>query len=132
MTEIDLNAFKALYIQIAKQYLQKLNQALIALEQDVLSESHLQEAYICAHSLKSQSMVMGYSETGSLAGLIEKILKGVKDQVLHFTPELLQALLVSAKRLEESVENIEKSGSEIIDSRDIQILEQVSGVKLHS
>lgn len=59
----DLSSFNTLYIQTAKENVQNLKSGL--------ENGDLELAHRSAHTLKSKSILMGYSEIGNLAKIIE-------------------------------------------------------------
>jgi two-component system chemotaxis sensor kinase CheA len=52
----------------------KLGEALMALEQDSSSAAHLNEAFRCVHSIKSESALMGFEKLSALAHAMEDVL----------------------------------------------------------
>jgi DNA phosphorothioation-dependent restriction protein DptG len=76
----ELAQFKSLYIQTAKEHISILKSNL---EKFATSEEKeiVENIFIAAHSLKSQSLMMGYQKVGRAAQLIEKTFRNLKEEV---------------------------------------------------
>lgn len=72
MGDVNLSDYKNLYLQTAKEYLEKMSVNLDQLSKDILDKEALNNLHIASHSLKSQSQVMGFMDVTALAGAIEK------------------------------------------------------------
>lgn len=81
MTNTDLSSYKSLYLQTAKEYIEKITASLGQLLSDVSNKEALNNLHIASHSLKSQSQVMGFTDIADLCLRIEKtsndILNGI-------------------------------------------------------
>ena len=66
----DLSFFKDLYIQTANEYLANLQNGIRQLPSNPKNNELINQIYIDVHSLKSQSIAMGYKNTGVLSRLI--------------------------------------------------------------
>lgn len=73
MGDINLSDYKNLYLQTAKEYMDKISVSLSQLSKDVLNKEAIKNLHIASHSLKSQSQVMGYGDIADLCMGIEKI-----------------------------------------------------------
>lgn len=128
MTQIDLSAYKTLYLMTGRSYLKELVNQIQLLTKDPNNKEVIETMHIGAHSLKSQSLVMGYIETGMLAGTLEKILRVAKDGALELTPLALQAMQEAVDWLGKAFISIEASGKEDIDPNAKGNLERASGI----
>ena len=86
MTPIDLGSYKSIYLQTAKEYIDKMSVSLEKLENNALDKEALNNLHIASHSLKSQSQVMGFIDIANICLGIEKrsdeALKG-NNQLIH-------------------------------------------------
>ena len=86
MTPIDLGSYKSIYLQTAKEYIDKMSVSLEKLENNALDKEALNNLHIASHSLKSQSQVMGFIDIANICLGIEKrsdeALKG-NSQLIH-------------------------------------------------
>ena len=121
MTPADQAKYKALYIQTSRQYLDKIDQALLELlENDQLNDETLKELFIAAHSLSGQSRVIGYNYIGEYAALIQK---NIEEKVTLDT-SILQLIQNGITRVAESIEAIEK------DDKELDLTEEINKLKL--
>lgn len=129
MDASDLNKYKQLYLKTAHDYLTLLKNGLRTFEPENLPADTLSEVHRAAHSLKGQSLVMGYTTTGLLCKKIEDILKQIKDGQLPVTKLLLAHLNMATIALEISLETIKKTNREKDLSSATRTLEQFSALQ---
>lgn len=72
MAQANLADYKNLYLQTAREYIDKMSVSLNQLSNNVSNKEALNSLHIASHSLKSQSQVMGFMEMTVLSGTIEK------------------------------------------------------------
>ncbi|MEK7572221.1 MAG: Hpt domain-containing protein [Patescibacteria group bacterium] len=122
ITPEDKMKYKPLYVRTARAYINDMQQQIAIL----LKEPHNTEAigiiHMAAHSLGSQSLVMGYSSIGELARLIEKIFRAKKDTRETIESEILASINVCVKRMIVSLYEIEKTGEELALTTEIKQL----------
>lgn len=78
----DLIKFKPLYFETAKEYAETLRDNLAHLASSGEKEA-VEKIFIAAHSLKSQSLMMGYQKVGHASQLIEKAFRNIKDGIIQ-------------------------------------------------
>jgi len=107
MSMIDLSAYKKLYVQTAGQYCESILKSCHKLLQNPKDKNALQNIYISAHSIRSQSQVMGYCQTEQLSGMIEKVAKNflgegkaIPKDLINVTAEAVKAIIASLKNIE--------------------------------
>lgn len=71
MAQTNLSDYKNLYLQTAKEYMNKMSVSLNQLSNDVLNKEALNNLHIASHSLKSQSQVMGFANIANICLDIE-------------------------------------------------------------
>ena len=124
---VDLNSYIQLYLKTAYEYQQKIDMAVTQLEANQVSEEAIETIYIAAHSLKSQSTIMKYTEMAEVCSIIEKIFHDLKNT--HGAPSLglIAHLRVAAVSILECLRSIEHHNTEIsmVELRK-RILESVS------
>lgn len=125
----DLLQYKDLYLQTSREYLQVLNNSLLALEKTPSDTKAIAEIFRSAHSLKSQSAAIGYEKTGYLCHTIEDIFYEIKTGEMELTPDLADLLFIAFDKLEASIEAIEKENHEIDLSSQAEKLKELTGVK---
>jgi len=125
MDKTDIAEFKALYLQTAKEYIEAMKKNIL-----LNSDEAINAVYMSAHSLKSQSLVMNYKETGMLCGMLEKVGKGLKEQTLQLTPEIAEGVKNGIEKVAVSVTSIETTDQEVPTAEEISHLESASGISL--
>lgn len=87
MVSSDLAAYKPLFIQTSWDYLRKLESCLLLLREDATNHEALEIMHIASHSLKSQCLVMGYTELGETCHELEKVSKLLLDSALKLSSD---------------------------------------------
>lgn len=125
MDKSDIAEFKALYLQTAKEYIEVMKKNTALNTDDAITA-----VYMSAHSLKSQSLVMNYKNTGELCGMLEKVLRGLKENTISLNPALEDAIRKGILKVEVSVSAIESNDQEASTTEEIALLESASGFTL--
>lgn len=112
MASVDLNQFKALYIKTAQEYLQSMIANLQQLEQNPVSTESRDALHLAAHSLKSQSLVMGYTTTGELCHEIEMYSRVLQEGNKPFPLQHLSQLKQAIASIRQSLDTITANGEE--------------------
>ena len=113
MTPIDLGSYKSIYLQTAKEYIDKMSVSLEKLENNALDKEALNNLHIASHSLKSQSQVMGFIDIANICLDIEKR----SDDALKGNSRLNNEIIANINTLVEEVKEILKQVQN--DSEDI-------------
>jgi two-component system, chemotaxis family, sensor kinase CheA len=92
----NTDKYKKLYLDEAKEKITDLNSALLALEQDPLSNEIANNAMRASHTLKSSSAAMGYMETSNLAHTMEDFFETVRTRKHKLSQDAMQLLFDSA------------------------------------
>lgn len=122
MTPADRTKYKGLYVQTSRQYLESIENALAELQEKQTDET-IKELFIAAHSLKGQSLMIGYNQIGEYSSLIQELL----EKKVPLDPPLLQKLNEGIQKITESLEEIEDHDTELDISEEIQILQEKVG-----
>lgn len=113
MTQEDINKYKTLYLQAARDNVQNLETNIAQLLQGVESEELYETMHREAHSLKSESLLMGYATTGELAATIEQIFEQRKETNTSLSRDMLSLIEQSVKKLFSTLSEIEKNSKEL-------------------
>ncbi len=113
MANVNLSDYKNLYLQTARKYIGDINACVIALESDKTKKDSIETMYISAHSLKSQSQIMTYTQTGALSGTIEALFRLVREGKQQLTDEIIKQLKETAAQISASVDSIERENKEL-------------------
>ncbi len=112
MQQGDLSNYKRLYIQTARDYLAQLEQSLITLKSDPTNAEAIETAHIAAHSIASQSIVMGYNSTSTICHSIEAYLQLVKDGSKLLNSEVVAFISGFVQKIKISIDSIEVNNKE--------------------
>lgn len=124
MVNVDLSDYKNLYIQTARKYIGDMNTAIVLLEIDKTKKEAIESMHISGHSLKSQSQIMTYTQTGALSGTIESLFRMVREGKQPLTDDMITKIKEALVRLSASVDSIEKENKELDLTQSIDQMKQ--------
>ncbi len=104
MAQVNLSDYKNLYLQTAKEYINKMLISLDKLTSDAFNKEALNDLHIASHSLRSQSQVMGYNDIAQLSKSLEEI----SNNALTGNPLTID-IIVNMKKTVKELEEILKS-----------------------
>ncbi len=123
MNPDDVTKFKSLYLQTAWGYLNMLNKSIAFLLKGEQTKEAVESAHLAAHSLKSQSLLMGYVQIGTMQGEMEKIFNDCKEKLTVPDNTTMDIILSGLKKIQTSLLQISDSGKEMDMSDEIKKLE---------
>ena len=88
MVEFDRSAFISKFQEEAQDLLQRLNEGVIALEEDSQNAELIDEMLRNAHTLKGSSRMVGLIEISDVAHRLEDIMVKLRDGEMSYTPDL--------------------------------------------
>ncbi len=109
----DINKYKPLYLQTAINYLENMQMQISNLLKGEQKEVAIEQIHIDAHSLKSQSQVMGYNNIAKISELIEYIFNKCELENIEVTHDTLIKIQKTILQLSDSMTQIEKTGKEL-------------------
>ncbi len=121
-TAIDLKEYQDLYNTTATEYLQKVKKGMAILKESIDPET-ITELYISFHSLKAQSLMMGYAQTGALSHVLEDVFSSLRKEPNPLS-DLFQTLQQSVELLESSLASIKEHHKEQDLSEMMHILQE--------
>lgn len=113
MTGNDLSAYKELYVKTAHDYIDAMQASIVLLTADIVNKGALETLHRSGHSLKSQSMLMGYKNTASLSHYIEVVCRNILESKETMSEKILSEVKEAIGKITESLKNIEDIGKEI-------------------
>lgn len=108
MAVIDLSSYKKLYLKTAKEYSDALSKDYIRLSRNSFDKAVLENMYISAHSLKSESRAMGYVKMETLSGTIEKTIKNILANNAQTSDDLMVVIKNAIDSVQESLRSVER------------------------
>lgn len=125
MNQDDITKYKSLYLQTSWGYLNMLRKNVAFLLKGGKNETALDAAHLSAHSLKSQSILMGYNQIGKLSEEMEKVFKLTKEGSMSIDDGTFKVLFNGLKKVQHSLSQISEQGSEVDMSDEIQALQMI-------
>lgn len=114
--------YKKLYIESASKLILQTQHDLKSMMTDPGS---LERLHRNAHSLKGESLAMGYVQTGNLSKLIEHYVKEIIDQKVQCSSETSAKVNKALESISESLRSIDTTNQEVDLKNDIQIMEEL-------
>lgn len=105
---MNISEFKTLYMKTAREYLDSMEHAVTKLRKNYSDKEAIETMYISSHSLKSQSIAIGYSQIGSLSNLIENIFYEVKENTIKLSADILSTTLEAILKLQQTLDTLGK------------------------
>lgn len=121
----DIIKYKNLYLQTARNYLENMQLNISFLLKKEQAETALKQVYIDAHSLKSQSQIMGYNHVAKVSEIIENIFNKRGNENTSVNKNTLILIQADLSRLQDSLTEIEKHGKELDLTGVIKKLERI-------
>jgi chemotaxis protein histidine kinase CheA len=108
MGQVDLNSYKSLYLQTAKERVDSMSLGCSKLSANVQDMEVISEIYLNSHSLKSQSQVMGFVNISNLCATIERTSKDIKNGAAQADNKFIVFLKDSIEKLNLELSQIEE------------------------
>lgn len=109
---MDMRQYLEIFIEEAKEHLQRLNQFLLQLENSPEDSAMLNEIFRGAHTLKGMSGTMGFNRMSRLTHDMEDVLHALRSGEIKVTTSLIDLLFKCLDALENYLNNIIETGNE--------------------
>lgn len=129
MGDIDLSQFRALYNQTALEYLKKLEDDLKTLSNNSQDKKSLEEMHIAAHSLKSQSLIMGYTTLAEAAFSLEKTFRHFIESGIALSQELIHSIATLTTAMRQSLTQIVEGKPELDIKTQVAEFKRIGGIE---
>jgi chemotaxis protein histidine kinase CheA len=120
----DVLKYKDLYLRTARNYLLNMQACISFLLKGQQSHATIKQVHLDAHTLKSQSQMMGYTHIGKISELIEYLFNKEETEGVHVKHGVLIKIQSDITRLFDSLNRIENEGKELDLSHRIEELEK--------
>ena len=124
LSDIDIIKYKKLYLETAKNYLENMQLNISFLLKGEQIKNAIKQVHIDAHSLKSQSKIMGYENFATLTEIIEYLFNKEEKENIIMPNDLLIKIQSDITGLMDSLKEIEQTGKELDLSASIIELEK--------
>jgi two-component system, chemotaxis family, sensor kinase CheA len=107
----DLTDFKELYFKTAHEYVNELNTGMGSLGPNPTPEKFA-DLHRFAHSLKSQSAVMQFTNLAELAGTLEQLFYQLQQGEQKLTPDMMAQINESINAMNNSLTELDPNSPE--------------------
>lgn len=97
---MDISSFKEVFAAEARDYLQSLNEDLLAFEKNPQDQSTIDEMFRAAHSLKGMAGTMGFAELAEFTHEMESVLDLLRTGEVQPTTDVINVLFRAVDTLE--------------------------------
>lgn len=104
----DFSKYREMFVQEAIEHVQKLNEAMLRLEQRPDNKEYLDSAFRAAHTLKGMAATMGYEQIRHVCKSIEELFDRLRKGEEHLTPQLADFLFRAFDLLDKMVNDDKK------------------------
>ncbi|RQD67776.1 MAG: chemotaxis protein CheA [Tindallia sp. MSAO_Bac2] len=109
---METSQYFDVFIDEAKEHLQKMNDILLILEKNPKDKQHLHELFRIAHTLKGMSGTMGFNYVLQLTHEMENLMDQVRNDIFSIDESVVDLLFECLDKLEQYVMNIESDQTE--------------------
>ena len=114
----DKNQYLQMFFDESREYIQMLNEGVLALENNPEDSEIINTIFRAAHSLKGMAATMGFDSLTELTHKVENILDRVRNDELKIETELIDLLFSGLDHIEDLVAQIKETGEEQKDVKD--------------
>ncbi|SEP59017.1 two-component system, chemotaxis family, sensor kinase CheA [Lachnospiraceae bacterium RM5] len=102
-----------IFIEESEEYIEKLNDLMLSLEEDPENEEAINEAFRLFHSLKGNSGSMEFTGMQNFTHKLENALDMIRSKKAGISDDFTEVVFESLDQIEECIENIRNTGNEI-------------------
>lgn len=103
---MDMSQYLEMFLEEAKEHLQKMNESLLTLESDPEGEDIVNEIFRSAHTLKGMSATMGYNQIAELTHEMENVLHKIRSGDIELNSFMVDLLFKAVDLLDSSINSI--------------------------
>ncbi len=108
----DNSQYLQMFFDEAEEYIQILNENILALEQEPDNTDIINSIFRAAHSLKGMAATMGFDELTDLTHKLENALDKVRNEQLNIDASFIDLLFEGLDLINELVDDIKEKGEE--------------------
>jgi len=126
---VNLNSYKKLYLDTASAKLSDMTALFekIAENQDPQA---IADFHRLSHSIKSQSLVMGYTQLGLAGKILEALFRAVQKDQIKLDTNIFEIIRKTINAMSQSLIRIRSQQGELNLSHEIQSLEEHTKIRL--
>ena len=112
---MDTSEYMPMFLAEAREHLQELNLAVVALEEDSSNRETVDGIFRIAHSLKGMSATMGFAAIAELTHVMEDVFELLRQRRGGLNQKAITTVLACLDGLQAAVDSIEATGKENFD-----------------
>lgn len=120
---IDISQYRDLYLQTAHALVTEMQQHIKRLSTNANDKNLVYELYRAAHSLKSQSLMMGYSQLGLTNRMIEALFREIHEGKKTLSNGVLSLTKEAVDNIKKSIDKIQNENQEADLKEDMKKLQ---------
>jgi chemotaxis protein histidine kinase CheA len=109
----DIQKYKKLFLETARNYLKDMQACISMLLKNDQVHATVKQVHLDAHSLKSQSQLMGFAHIAKISEIVEHLFNKEEKDGVHVKHHVLIMIQSDITRLFDSLDQIEREGKEI-------------------
>lgn len=130
MDPADKAKYKNLYLQTGREYVVQMQTNISVLLKNGQKDAPMEAMLLASHSLKSQSLIMGYMTMGLFCATIEAVFKSEKAKKHALENDVLTLIANGLVKLKESMDCIQQNGNELDLTETIHTVQKESGISV--
>jgi two-component system chemotaxis sensor kinase CheA len=108
---MDMSPYKDLFVSEAREHLQGMNEAIVALEEAPDDREHIDFLFRMAHSIKGMAASMGYDEMAEVSHKMEDLMDRVRKGTIEFVSAVADLLLEGSDLLSVMLNDVDAGGN---------------------
>ncbi len=126
---IDISQYRDLYLKTARDLVTSMEQQINDLNTNINDKEKIYELYRSAHSLKSQSLVMGYSQLGLTNRMIEALFREIHEGKKTISNSILSLTKEAIDHIKKSIDKIQNENQEADLNADMKKLQMYISIE---
>jgi len=116
---MDMSKYMEMFLEEAREHLQRLNDSLLELEADKTATGILDEIFRSAHTLKGMSATMGFAQVAELTHEMENVLHTLRSGEVSVNTSVIDLLFKCLDALDGMINDIASGGEGNISVTDL-------------
>ncbi len=112
---MDINSYKEIFIEEAKDNIKIFNSALLKFEKDTTDLTPVNDIFRAAHTLKGMAATMGYDKMTEFTHSLEDILDNIRNGSIKADAEITGLIFKGIDIIEKFLENISRNNIDIAE-----------------
>src|SRR5438270_364751 len=107
MDEDDRKKYKKLFLKTGRAYIKDMEKNIDAIHKNYHKNNAIENLFISVHSLRGQSLMMGYSNLGNYLDTLERTLHAKQEHLLGLDYKVMNAIESGIRKLKSLFDQLE-------------------------